>query len=277
MTESGGVVDSAGLVPAGPSAIPVAIPGRDPRWVVLLVFGVIVLGSMPFYWVRRPWGWNRKGGVTLYSGYQSCTSMAMGSGCHVTHIASHTYVRVPPLGVAFSAASQLWGLGRWSTVYWTVALVGGCSVIVAVGRLCSWPTEVRKRSNLAGVVVLILVAVILISTNPPLSLHAYTVTVFPGDFWFRGTVPLVLIAIFLAIVARVMGNWPFALFAAGYLVLAILTCLYDIENVLYRMGLPVRTGYQAEPNIVLPGLYLLVGGIAFWWLERRAIVRAPTG
>ena len=67
--------------------------------------------------------------------------------------------------------------------------------------------------------------------------------------------------------------WALAVFAAMFFALALLVNLYDLQNQVYRLGwhLPAGAGYL--PNVVVPGLFLLVGGAGFWWADRRVLHR----
>jgi hypothetical protein len=87
----------------------------------------------------------------------------------------------------------------------------------------------------------------------------------------RGLDPLLVIGIGVGILAWLERRWALAMFAAMFLALALLANLYDLQDQVYRLGwhLPAGAGYL--PNVVLPGLALLVGGVGFWWADRRAL------
>ncbi|MGH9083519.1 MAG: hypothetical protein ACRDWN_09255 [Acidimicrobiales bacterium] len=92
----------------------------------------------------------------------------------------------------------------------------------------------------------------------------------PGDFWTRGTAAVLVIAVGICVLALLERSRPFAVFAAGLLGLSLLTCLYTDVNVFARLGIagPFSGGGSLLPNLVLPGAYLLAGGVCFY-LGRR--------
>jgi hypothetical protein len=62
-------------------------------------------------------------------------------------------------------------------------------------------------------------------------------------------------------------------FALFFLALALLANLYNVENEVYRLGWDLPVGAVDLPNLVVPGLFLLVGGAGFWWADRRVLRR----
>jgi hypothetical protein len=50
-----------------------------------------------------------------------------------------------------------------------------------------------------------------------------------------------------------------------------MSTLYDDANLFQRVGLGwMFNGSGAElPNLLLPGLFMLAGGLVFWWYSRR--------
>ncbi len=74
----------------------------------------------------------------------------------------------------------------------------------------------------------------------------------------------------LAIIER---SWPFLLFVAGFFGLALLSCLYNVSNLFLRFGIGATWNGKDQdlPNLILPGVYLLVGGAAFYLFRRTGI------
>jgi hypothetical protein len=101
----------------------------------------------------------------------------------------------------------------------------------------------------------------------------------PPTMTVRGMQSLLIIALGLIVLAAIDHAWSFSLFVAGFLGLALLSCLYDVSNVFSRLGIsshwPVDD--QTLPNLILPGIYLVLGGAAFWalhhWKNRRQSIQ----
>jgi hypothetical protein len=94
----------------------------------------------------------------------------------------------------------------------------------------------------------------------------------PGDFWLRGTQALFVIFLGLAVLAVLERRWSYSLFVIGFLGLAILSSLYNVSNLFQRLGIGGNWNGsdQGLPNLILPGVYLVVGGAAFWAIGRWA-------
>jgi hypothetical protein len=95
----------------------------------------------------------------------------------------------------------------------------------------------------------------------------------PADLTIRGMQALLIIALGLIVVAAIEHTWAFSLFVAGYVGLALLSCLYDVINLFQRLGIDSRWPVDAQtlPNLIVPGTYLLLGGAGFWLLHRWRI------
>ena len=148
-------------------------------------------------------------------------------------------------------------LGRWATLYWAAAVVLGFAVVVAYHRHRARSVGVQNRvwpTVAVGVELLALVALA----------NGEGRAAIP-DFWIRGTGALLIIAIGISVLAVLERSRPFAAFAAGFFALSLLSCLYDDVNILQRVGLagPFQTSANALPNLLLPGLYLVLGGLSF--------------
>lgn len=87
------------------------------------------------------------------------------------------------------------------------------------------------------------------------------VGVFPfGNLVIRGLTPLITLAIGLFVLARCERSWPLATFAVAFLALALLANLYNMENVVYRLGLG---SHGSQVNIIIVGAVLLLAGAGF--------------
>jgi hypothetical protein len=95
----------------------------------------------------------------------------------------------------------------------------------------------------------------------------------PADFWIRGMQPLLVIAIGLIALAVTERSRAFLTFVVGFLGLALLSCLYDVSNLFERLGLGStwNGNNEALPNLILPGLYLLIGGVVFYFVRRSGV------
>jgi len=88
----------------------------------------------------------------------------------------------------------------------------------------------------------------------------------PGDLIVRGTFPFVIIAAGFWVLTLAERSWGLFAATAVYTAAALLSSLYDIENVPSGLGwYPVAQSWLAPlPNVLLPALILLVaGGVAF--------------
>lgn len=197
---------------------------RNGHWFASLVFGIVILGAMPFYVWSRPGG--PRGGSPL-------------------------------LGRAFEG-TPFSSLGNWSTFYWVVAIVAGFGAVVAYYQLRARRLGVQGRLWPAVVAVLVILGLVMgvydgSSTGP------------------RGFSVLVVIALGLLVLSALERSRPFAVFVSGFFGLALLSFLYTVVNVFQQLGMggPFRGGDNALPNLVVPGAYLVIGGLLFFAFRGR--------
>jgi hypothetical protein len=162
-----------------------------------------------------------------------------------------------PFGKALNPSGTLTTLSRWATLYWVVAIGLGFALVLAYYRQRSLRVGVQGRvwpAITLGAGLLALVVFANRAGEPAVS-----------DFWIRGTGALVIIAIGLLVLAVLERSRPFAAFTAGFFALALLSNLYDDINILARLGLGAVFQGSAEglPNLLIPGIYLLLGGVGF--------------
>jgi hypothetical protein len=206
---------------------------RNGSWFALIVFGVIVLVAMTFY-------------DSPYSP-MSTSKGPFGNG----------------LG---SSAGTILGVSPWATTYWVISIfVGICAVIAYY-----WARS--RSSGVAGRIwpfATIGVAVLALAVAS----RGWKTLGIPGDFWIRGVQALLVIAVGLVALAVIERSWPFLLFVAGFFGLALLSCLYNVSNLFVRFGIGAtwNGNDQGLPNLILPGIYLLVGGAAFYLFRRKGI------
>ena len=227
---------------------------RHGCWFPLVMFGLLTLAAAPLFWAKDL--------SPCPNGEVTCTFSASGG----------------PLGNPFVHGPLNWGLGRWISLYWVLAVPLGYFATVSYYRHRARRTGVAGRIWPAVVVGLALLVLMVGSSASRGWLHL------PGHptvgipipillFQGRGLDPLLVIGIGVGILARLERSWGLAVFAAMFFALALLANLYDLENQVYRLGwhLPAGAGYL--PNVVVPGLFLLVGGAGFWWADRRVLHR----
>jgi hypothetical protein len=88
----------------------------------------------------------------------------------------------------------------------------------------------------------------------------------------RGTFPFVIIAAGLWALAWAERSPALAGIAAAYTGTALLASLYDIENLLFRLGwnpAPGQEDLASLPNVLLPALVLLAAGAGAFAVQRR--------
>ena len=223
---------------------------RNGHWFALLVLGVVVLGSMPFYLSPVP-------------SAQTPGCRSFGPNGFVCSSASTTS---SPLGGGLGPMSSWSGLATWTTVYWTASIVCGVLLVLLHYRRRSESIGIRFSLWPFAVAGIGLVAL-------ALGLRGRVTVPEIPDFWIRGTQALIVIALGIAVLALVERSRSLGLFAGGFFALALLSCLYDDDNLLQRFGLdaPFRGSAHELPNLLLPGLYLLLGGLAFWIAQRFGV------
>ncbi|MGC1420563.1 MAG: hypothetical protein WA786_10660 [Acidimicrobiales bacterium] len=224
---------------------------RDGSWFALVIFGVIVLLAMVFY--RYPGLSASSLGCHGSANSFTCTSVSVSRGVFGSGLGSPTS---PPID----------HVSPWATTYWVVSIFGGIAAVVGfywmrvrssgvAGRI--WPFAAVGL----GVLVLAVVS------------RGWITFKIPADFWIRGMQPLLVIAIGLLALAVTERSPAFFIFVVGFLGLALLSCLYDVSNLFARLGLGSawNGSNEALPNLILPGLYLLVGGAAFYLVRRSGV------
>jgi hypothetical protein len=223
---------------------------RYGHWFPLIAFRALTLASAPLYWRWPP----PASDCTTTGGVASCSIVG---------------VRSRPLADALGTGFLSVGPGRWVTVYWVAAFVLGYGATIAYARRRGRRVGVRARVGPSIAVGLGLLAVVLVVNGAIPSISRGPA--FGGDVWVRGTGSLLILAVGLVALAAVERSRPFMVYVAGFVGLALLACLYNINNIFGRLGIGGLFGGNggALPNLVVPGLYLLVGGAGFWHAARR--------
>jgi hypothetical protein len=159
--------------------------------------------------------------------------------------------------------------------YWTAALVIGFLLTVLWYRRRARQAGVRTpaRGYLITGIVLTVLAVVL----PPLSRYAWWLAILwapIGDAWIRGTFGFLIIAAGLWVLVRAERSRGLAVIALIYTAAALLSSLYNVENVLFRLGWNPGNSASAWtltalPDVLLPAVVLLVAGLAAFFVQRR--------
>lgn len=224
---------------------------RDGSWFALVVFGLVVLIAMVFY--HYPGLTASSPGCQASANVFACSSVSVSRGVLGSGLGS-------PTPASFDHVSP------WATTYWVASIIAGIVTVVGfywrrarssgvAGRI--WPFAT------VGVGVLVLAV----------ASRGWITFKIPLDFWIRGMQALLVIAIGLIALAITERSRAFLLYVAGYLGLAMLSCLYDVSNLFVRLGIGSTWNGNTEalPNLILPGLYLLVGGVVFYVVRRRGV------
>ena len=230
---------------------------RHAYWFPLALFGVLTGASVPFYIQQdAPGAFVGQGGPSLpvLGGY--------------------------PGIVAQRYLGYQWYLGY----YWLAALLVGLLATLL------WYRWNARRVGLAtparGYVVTVAVLTFLALVAPPLSQVRsphwlswlqHLRVLLPGDLMIRGTFPLVIIAAGLWALAWAERSRALAVIVAVYTGTAVLASLYNVENVLFRLGwTPSQSEWSLTslPNVLLPCLVLLAAAAGAFAVQRR---RRPLG
>jgi len=217
---------------------------RHGSWFPLVTFGLLTLAAAPLFWTTIP---------RCPNGKNAC-SFIQNRG---------------PLGNPFVQGPVGWGMGRWISVYWVVAVPLGYFATVLYYRHRARRTGVAGRVWPAVGVGLALLALMVGSFATRGMVLGVPVPVFLLQG--RGLEPLLVIGIGLGILARLEHNRGLVVFAVLFLALALLANLYNMENEVYRLGWNLPVGAANLPNLVVPGLFLLLGGVGSWWADRRVL------
>jgi hypothetical protein len=209
---------------------------RHAYWFPLVLFGLLTLASAPFY---------------ISPGYQAAGV-----------VATQGAPPLPILGGAPDATVQ-----RYLGYYWLAALLAGLLLTLLWYRRNA--RRVGLQTPARGSVITVAVLTVLALAIPPLSQVRsphwlswlqHLDMLWPGDLTIRGTFPFVIIAVGLWALAWAERSRALAVIAAVYTATALLSSLYDIENVLLRFGWNLSWSLTSLPNVLLPALVLLAAG-----------------
>ena len=219
---------------------------RLSSWLALLVAGVVVLAAMPFYDY-----------LGARSNAAGCTTFAGGFICR-THLLSNG---VLGMGLGSSAPGFFGNSSPDATTYWVISILLGLCVVV--GFYWFRLREIGSVGRIWPIVSVGLGALVLGVASR--DWFSYV----PAEMTIRGMQAMLIIALGLIVLAVIERTWAMSLFVIGFMGLALLSCLYNVSNLFQRLGIssnwPIND--QTLPNLILPGIYLLVGGAVFWALR----------
>jgi hypothetical protein len=222
---------------------------RHAYWFPLVLFGLLICASVPFY-------------------LPPTSTKPVRHGLHRVRVGLQHGLAGP----RFFQSAYLGGFGltssRGTAYYWLGAMLLGIAATVLWYR---WRgNRIGLRTPARGYLITGLVIVALALLIPLIGRGAGMLLIMPGDLLGRGTFPFVLIGLGLCFLAWAERSVGLAAIAAGYLALALLASLYDIENVFYNwFGLSLGPAASALPNVLLPALVLLLSGAGAWAVQRR--------
>lgn len=219
---------------------------RHAYWFPLILFGLLTCASVPFYIQPQPP--QGSGGVVIYGNGPS----------------------LPFLGGSPGLVDSYVGL------YWIAALVGG----LLLTQLWYWwhARRIGLQTPARGYLITTAVLAVLAVVIPPLSqmrsphwlrfMHRLQV-LWPGDLVVRGTFPFLIVAVGLLALAWAERSRALAVAAVIYTGAALLASLYDVSNIIYRLGWNIPPSDESLPNVLLPAAVLLVAGAGAFAVQRR--------
>lgn len=165
-----------------------------------------------------------------------------------------TLIEADPYGVYFDDPIRL--------AYWAVASLVAFLVMILIARHQGYRTGIwvdRGALVKAGVVALAVVVAAVLGG----------IGFLPGDLAVRGNLPLLALTVGILVWAyreRRPGLW---VVAALLVPLTLLANLYNMENVLYRLGMPLFDSADQVINLGVVALVLLVAAALFALSHRR--------
>jgi hypothetical protein len=215
---------------------------RGGSWFALLVSGVTILAAMLFYHYTGP-GPTSPGCIA--AGAVTCQRELVSNGLFGTGLGS-------PVPGNFGSSSP------WATAYWVISIFIGICAVVSFYWMRS--RKIGTAGRIWPIVTIGLGALVLGVASRDWEALA------PSQLTIRGMQALLVIALGLIALAIVDRSWSFSIFVAGFFGLAVTSCLYNVVNLFQRFGIGPdwAANDQTLPNLILPGIYLLIGGAAFW-------------
>jgi hypothetical protein len=214
---------------------------RHAYWFPLVLFALLTFAAIPFYVMPKP-----KEGISITTGPPSLLVLGGNPGLPLQNYLGY---------------------------YWLAALLGGLALTLWWYRRHARRIGLRTpaRGYLITVIVLTVIALVLpfLAQLGPFSFPYFAL---PGDLLVRGMFPFLIIAVGLCVLAWAERSRALGLIAVLYTGTALLVSLYDLENVLFRLGWnpsPDQWQFTDLPNVLLPAVVLLMAGIGAFVVQRR--------
>jgi hypothetical protein len=217
---------------------------RHAYWFPLVLFGLLICASAPFY---------------LQPGFPRGSA----SGTGQIFAAS-----VPQISILGGFSGFL--ISSYLPYYWLTALAAGLLLTLLWYRRHA--RQVGLETPARGYVITGAVVTALAFILPPLAqlpALSWLQVLWPSDLVVRGMFPFLIIAATLGVLAWAERSRALAIIAVVYTGAALLVNLYDIENVLYRLGWTTDGRLSALPSVLLPALFLLAAGTGAFAVQRR--------
>ncbi|MGI8418809.1 MAG: hypothetical protein ACR2P2_21955 [Nakamurella sp.] len=166
-----------------------------------------------------------------------------------------TLIKADPGGMYFADPVRL--------AYWAIASLVAFALMILIARHQGYRTGIwvdRGALVKAGVVALAIVVVAVLGG----------VGFLPGDLTLRGNLPLLALTVGILVWAyreRRPGLWVLAILLVP---LTLLANLYNMENVLFRLGMPLFDNADQVVNLGVVAVALLVAAGVFALSHRRA-------
>lgn len=219
---------------------------RHAYWFPLVLFGLLTCASVPFY----------LSGVA--PGVPGLTVMRASA---------------PPSLLGGDMPGRNAVLLGW---YWALALIAGYLLTYAWYRRHTRRVGLRTPARAVTITGIVLAALAFLGPMLVANLSfPYAPVGLPvGDLWVRGTFAFLIAAAGLWLLAWAERSRALAVITLIYTGAALLASLYNVENVLYRLGWNPGDGMTGArlaelPNVLLPALVLLAGGAGAFFLRPR--------
>ncbi|WP_029137554.1 hypothetical protein [Nakamurella lactea] len=167
-----------------------------------------------------------------------------------------TFIQAGPTSFYFADPARL--------TYWVVASLAAYLVMILIARRQGHRRGIwvdRSPLALAGAAALLVAVVIVMSWLAP------------GDLLIRGNVPVLALAVGVLVWAMLENRPGLWILSTALVPLALLANLYNMENILYRMGVPSFAYAEQIANLGAVAVVLLVGAGAFAVAHRVATRR----
>jgi hypothetical protein len=174
---------------------------------------------------------------------------------------------VPASSIPLLSGEPGFRIQNYVANYWLVAFFGGLALTLLWYRRHARRVGMRTPSR--GYVITIAVLTGLTVILPLLAQLPglrFLWLPLPGDLTIRGTFPFLIIAAGLWVLAWAERSIGLAVIAAVYTGAALLASLYDLQNVLGRLGWSASPGVA---NVLLPAIVLLIAGALAFLAQRR--------